>query len=89
MKEKNRYTYMNWFIHSCQACQEPHRRLDNIKDKNENSNQKNGNGKIAYLSIFELWDGFWTLRGGPLDPLDRYRIPQKNEKIDFLQKYHI
>ena len=30
-----------------------------------------------YLIIFKLRDRFWTLRDGPLDPLDRYKHPKK------------
>ena len=33
---------------------------------------------------FKLWDRFWNLQDGPLDPLDRYKILKTNWKIDFL-----
>ena len=37
--------------------------------------------------VFKLWDRFWTLPDGPLDPLDRYKISKK--KKDFLEISHI
>ena len=39
--------------------------------------------KNAYLVIFKLWDRFWTLPDGPLDPLDRYKNPKISDIHNF------
>ena len=40
--------------------------------------------------VFKLRDGFWTLADGPLDPLDRYKNPQKKfENLFFGDFFHI
>ena len=36
--------------------------------------------KSIYLMVFKLWDRFWTLPDGLLDPLDRYKNQKKNLK---------
>ena len=33
------------------------------------------NEKISFFVFCQLLNGFWTLPGGPLDPLDQYKNP--------------
>ena len=40
--------------------------------------------KSVYLMFFKLWDWFWTVLDGLLDPLDRYKSPKKIQKSMFL-----
>ena len=47
-------------------------------------------GKLHFLDVFQLRNGFWTLPDGPLDPLDRYKNPKKKLNLfDFFQKYNL
>ena len=45
--------------------------------------------KSIYLMVVKVWDRFWNLPDGHLDPLDRYKIPKRIEHIDFLDSFFI
>ena len=45
--------------------------------------------KSISLIVFKLWDRFWTLPDGPLEPLDRKKNPKTISKHRFFNDFLI